>query len=224
MMLVLLLTAIAVMVIEGTFYEADVSLTPPALIWIAPDFTVSAVISLALPLFLITMLTQNLPGIAIAKSYDFSVNNHITMTGIGVVNTLLAPFGGFALNYAAITAALCMGEHADDNRHTRYVAAMMAGAGYLIMAALASAVVVLFAIMPAIVMHLLAGLALLATLESALTRALEPKVTRHAALMTFLCSASGLTLASITAPVWGLALGVIVLFFSRLTMHKQSAG
>lgn len=218
LMLAMLVASLGYMLITGTFSQADVSVGLPELDWVTPSFSIKAFTGLALPLFIITMLTQNLPGIAIAKSYDFSVDNKVVMTGIGAVSVLLAPVGGFAFNYAAITAALCMGDEADDDRTTRYKAAMVAGAGYLLMAALASVVVVVFVVMPEAIIHLLAGLALLATLESALTRAMEPKETRHAAMLTFLCSASGLTLANLTAPVWGLGLGLMVL----LVFHRRN--
>jgi benzoate membrane transport protein len=180
-------------------------------VWVSPEFSVTAAIGLAVPLYIITTLSQNLPGIAIHHSHGYHPDHKTVLSGIAILQGVLAPFGGFTFNLAAITAALCMGEEADKDKSQRYKAAIAAGIGYLFMGLLASVVVVLFVSMPPIVVHLLAGLALLSTLQAALVKTVESDKYRHAALVTFLCTASGFSLLSITSAVWGLLLGLLLM-------------
>ncbi|USI29375.1 benzoate/H(+) symporter BenE family transporter [Alteromonas macleodii] len=189
--------------------------TLPEPIWVTPTFSLSAAIGLAFPLFLITTLSQNLPGIAIHHAHGYTPDHKPILSGIAIVQALLAPFGGFTFNLAAITAALCMGEQADDEKSQRYKAAIAAGVAYLFMGLLASVVVTLFVSMPSIIIHLLAGLALLATLQGAVVRAMEVEHHRAPALLTMLCTASGFSLYSMTSAVWGLGLGLLLLYVQK---------
>ena len=189
--------------------------TLPEPIWVTPIFSLSAAIGLAFPLFLITTLSQNLPGIAIHHAHGYTPDHKPILSGIAIVQALLAPFGGFTFNLAAITAALCMGEQADDEKSQRYKAAIAAGVAYLFMGLLASVVVALFVSMPSIIIHLLAGLALLATLQGAVVRAMEVEHHRAPALLTMLCTASGFSLYSMTSAVWGLGLGLLLLYVQK---------
>ena len=190
-------------------------ITLPEPIWVTPTFSLSAAIGLAFPLFLITTLSQNLPGIAIHHAHGYTPDHKPILSGIAIVQALLAPFGGFTFNLAAITAALCMGEQADDEKSQRYKAAIAAGVAYLFMGLLASVVVALFVSMPSIIIHLLAGLALLATLQGAVVRAMEVEHHRAPALLTMLCTASGFSLYSMTSAVWGLGLGLLLLYVQK---------
>ena len=189
--------------------------TLPEPIWVTPTFSLSAAIGLAFPLFLITTLSQNLPGIAIHHAHGYTPDHKPIFSGIAIVQALLAPFGGFTFNLAAITAALCMGEQADNEKSKRYKAAIAAGVAYLFMGLLASVVVALFVSMPSIIIHLLAGLALLATLQGAVVRAMEVEHHRAPALLTMLCTASGFSLYSMTSAVWGLGLGLLLLYVQK---------
>lgn len=189
--------------------------TLPEPIWVTPTFSLSAAIGLAFPLFLITTLSQNLPGIAIHHAHGYTPDHKPILSGIAIVQALLAPFGGFTFNLAAITAALCMGEQADNEKSQRYKAAITAGVAYLFMGLLASVVVALFVSMPSIIIHLLAGLALLATLQGAVVRAMEVEHHRAPALLTMLCTASGFSLYSMTSAVWGLGLGLLLLYVQK---------
>jgi len=189
--------------------------TLPEPIWVTPTFSLSAAIGLAFPLFLITTLSQNLPGIAIHHAHGYTPDHKPILSGIAIVQALLAPFGGFSFNLAAITAALCMGEQADNEKSQRYKAAIAAGAAYLFMGLFASVVVALFVNMPSIIIHLLAGLALLATLQGAVVRAMEVEHHRAPALLTMLCTASGFSLYSMTSAVWGLGLGLLLLYVQK---------
>ena len=189
--------------------------TLPEPIWVTPTFSLSAAIGLAFPLFLITTLSQNLPGIAIHHAHGYTPDHKPILSGIAIVQALLAPFGGFTFNLAAITAALCMGEQADNEKSQRYKAAIAAGVAYLFMGLLASVVVALFVSMPSIIIHLLAGLALLATLQGAVVRAMEVEHHRAPALLTMLCTASGFSLYSMTSAGWGLGLGLLLLYVQK---------
>nr|WP_283633072.1 benzoate/H(+) symporter BenE family transporter [Alteromonas macleodii] len=189
--------------------------TLPEPIWVTPTFSLSAAIGLAFPLFLITTLSQNLPGIAIHHAHGYTPDHKPILSGIAIVQALLAPFGGFSFNLAAITAALCMGEQADNEKSQRYKAAIAAGVAYLFMGLLAFVVVALFVSMPSIIIHLLAGLALLATLQGAVVRAMEVEHHRAPALLTMLCTASGFSLYSMTSAVWGLGLGLLLLYVQK---------
>lgn len=215
MMLALLTLALVTSVYLGEFSQVSDGIAWPTAVWVTPAFSLSATISVALPLYLITMLSQNLPGLAILKSHDYAPNTRAVLSGLSVIQAITAPFGGFSFNLAAITAAICMGENAGHDRNQRYWAAIMAGVGYLILAALAALVVVVFVNMPAIIIHLLAGIALLSTLQGALFKAMDDTHYRGAALITLVCSASGMTLWNLSAPVWGLLLGLIWSAFSK---------
>mgnify|MGYP000013482168 FL=1 len=209
----LMLCLLAVSIVTSSFLNGEIPLTLslPTPVWVSPEFSVTAAIGLAVPLYIITTLSQNLPGIAIHHSHGYHPDHKTVLSGIAILQGVLAPFGGFTFNLAAITAALCMGEEADKDKSQRYKAAIAAGIGYLFMGLLASVVVVLFVSMPPIVVHLLAGLALLATLQAALVKTVESDKYRHAALVTFLCTASGFSLLSITSAVWGLLLGLLLM-------------
>lgn len=213
LMLMLLVLSITVSyLLQGAI---NIHFTAPIPVWVTPTFSLSATIGLAIPLFIITTLSQNLPGIAIHHAHGYTPPHKPILSGIALIQLVLAPFGGFTFNLAAITAALCMGKDADPDKTQRYKAGIMAGFGYLLMGALASLVVVLFVAMPAVVVHLLAGLALLATLKTSLAQSLRDEQHRHAALVTFLCTASGFTFLTISSAVWGLLLGLILMFVER---------
>jgi benzoate membrane transport protein len=213
LMLVLLILSIALSMAMQQDVHLHIAL--PTAVWVTPTFSLTATLGLAFPLFIITTLSQNLPGIAIHHAHGYQPDHKPILSGIAIVQALLAPFGGFTFNLAAITAALCMGEHADTDKTQRYRAAIAAGIGYLIMAGIASIVVALFVSMPAVIVHLLAGLALLATLQGAIARSMEVNHHRAPAILTLLCTASGFTLFSLTSAVWGLALGLLLLLFQK---------
>jgi len=217
LMLLLLVMSVGISMFIGSssslLFSSGISLPEP--IWVTPTFSLSATIGLAFPLFLITTLSQNLPGIAIHHAHGYTPDHKPILSGIAIVQALLAPFGGFTFNLAAITAALCMGEQADSEKSQRYKAAIAAGVAYIFMGLLASVVVALFVSMPSIIIHLLAGLALLATLQGAVVRAMEIEHHRAPALLTMLCTASGFSLFSMTSAVWGLGLGLILLYVQK---------
>ncbi|QCZ94552.1 benzoate/H(+) symporter BenE family transporter [Salinimonas iocasae] len=221
LMLLLLVLGVGCSVWLGDLSALNWQVSVAAPVWVSPDFSVASAISLGFPLFIITMLSQNVPGMAILKSYDFKPDHKTVLSGLGGLQIALGPFGGFAFNYAAITAAICMGEDAGDKREHRYLAAVVAGCAYIGLGLAAGLVVMLFTSMPEVVIHLLAGLALLGTLQSALLNSMVQERYRKAALMTLVCTASGMSLFKLGAPVWGLGLGLLMLMLER-TRYKKT--
>ncbi|MEW9799589.1 benzoate/H(+) symporter BenE family transporter [Alteromonas sp. CYL-A6] len=219
-MLILLAASLIVSLIA--FPLPPLAFTAPQLIWQTPSVSVESLISLAIPLFLITMLSQNLPGIAIHHMHGYRPNHALILKVLAVIQAILAPFGAFTFNLAAITAALCMEESVDSRPDRRYLAGIVAGVGYLFMALMASVIALLFIALPGVIVHLLAGLALIATLHGALAKAMEPPSTRTAATLTILCCASGMSFAGLSAPVWGLLVGLLALSGRKEEAAAQS--
>ena len=178
-------------------------------VWVTPSFSVAALIGMALPLFIITMAAQNIPGVAAMKAHGYAPPLSPVLGWIGVVNVLLAPFGAFALNLAAITAAICSNEEAHADKAKRYTAAMSAGMFYILMGLAGASVVSLFAALPKALVMVIAGLALFGTIANALANSLQDISTREPALITFLVTASGFSLWGIGAAFWGLVAGAI---------------
>lgn len=187
----------------------SLALTVP--VFVAPEFSVAAVVSLALPLFVVTMASQNLPGVAAirAAGYVMPLSKIITITGVGTL--LLAPFGAFALNLSAITAAICMGREAHEDPARRYVASVVCGLLYCIVGLFGAAVTGVLTAFPRELVVAVAGLALLGTIGGGLAVALKDDTHREAALITFLVTLSGLTLAGIGSAFWGVVAGALAL-------------
>jgi benzoate membrane transport protein len=184
-------------------------------VFIRPEFSWVASVSVALPLFVVTMASQNIPGVAVqrAHGYDTPISPVITTTGVATV--LLAPFGAYALNLAAITAAICMGPEAHPDKDKRFWAAIACGIVYLAVALLGAVVAGVLSALPKSFVLALAGLALLGSIGSGLAAAMKDETSREAALLTFLVTLSGLTLVSIGSAFWGLLAGVLALMVLR---------
>jgi benzoate membrane transport protein len=183
------------------------SLTVP--VFVMPEFTLAAAVSLALPLFVVTMASQNLPGVAAirAAGYQMPISKIITLTG--VVTLLLAPFGAFALNLSAITAAICMGREAHEDPAKRYTAAVACGLIYAVIGLFGAAVTGVLTAFPRELVIAVAGLALLGSIGSGLAVALKDEQHREAALITFLVTLSGVSLGGIGSAFWGVAAGAL---------------
>ena len=181
----------------------------------APRFSWSALVSLALPLFVVTMASQNLPGVAVirATGYHLPVSGILTMTGVATL--LLAPFGAFALNLSAITAAICMGPEAHPDPQRRYTAAVSCGALYVVIGLFGAVITGLLTAFPKELVVAIAGLALLGTIGSGLAAALKDEVHREAALITFLVTLSGVTVAGVGSAFWGVMAGSAALFVQQ---------
>jgi benzoate membrane transport protein len=180
-------------------------------IFTMPTLSTAAVFGIALPLFVVTMASQNIPGVAVMRASGYAPPVSPAIGWIGAVNVLLAPFGAYALCLAAITAAICSGREAHPDASKRYVAAMAAGAFYLLTGVFGATVAALFAAFPRELVMAIAGLALFGTIGNSLTAALREDRDREAALITFLVTASGFAAAGIGSAFWGLVAGVIAL-------------
>lgn len=204
--------------LNGMIHFDAVVLTFARPIFTAPSFTLSTAIGVGIPLFIVTMASQNVPGIAVlrANGYQTPVSPLIGWTGF--TGLILAPFGGFQFNLAAITAAICMSPEADSNPDRRYLAAVWAGIFYLITGLLGATVASMFTALPKELVAAIAGIALLGTICTSLTGALHNERERDAALITFLVTASGLTLSGIGSAFWGLLLGLAVL---KIIPHRK---
>ncbi|KRA45058.1 benzoate/H(+) symporter BenE family transporter [Pseudoxanthomonas sp. Root630] len=186
-------------------------------IFTTPTFSFAAIVGIALPLFIVTMASQNVPGVAVIRASGYPIPISPVVGWTGVVNLVLAPFGAFALNLAAITAAICMGREAHEDAARRYVAAIAAGVFYLIVGLFGATVAALFAAFPKELILAIAGIALLGTIGNSLAAALREEAEREPALVTFLVTASGLSLAGIGSAFWGLLAGVVTLLVLRRT-------
>ena len=184
-------------------------------LWMAPSFSVGAVVGLALPLFVVTMASQNLPGVAAirAAGYAMPISKIITLTGVATL--VLAPFGAFALNLSAITAAICMGREAHPDPARRYVAAVSCGAIYCLIGIFGAAVAGVLSAFPRELVIAVAGLALLGSIGNGLALALRDDAHRESALITFLVTLSGLTLWGIGSAFWGVVAGALALFVQQ---------
>ena len=178
-------------------------------VFVMPEFSLVALISVGLPLYLVTMTSQNMPGVVALKASGYTPPVSASVTVTGIATMVLAPFGGYGFNLAAITAAICAGPEADEDPRTRYKAAVVSGIVYCIFGLLGAAVISLFLIAPKALVVTVAGLALLNTIGNSLNAALSQPDQREAALVTFMTTVSGVTFFSIGAPVWALLFGAV---------------
>lgn len=215
--IIALLIGMAIAGMQGLLRLDTISLQLAKPVFIMPQFSPRALISVALPLFVVTMASQNIPGVAVirASGYEVPISPLIGWTGIATL--ILAPFGGYALNLAAITAAICMGREAHENPARRYVAAIAAGGFYLVVGLCGSTVGAVFAAFPKELIVAIAGLALLGTIGNGLAGALTNEREREPALIAFLMTASGVTLLGIGSAFWGLVAGVVSLFLLQIS-------
>ena len=207
--------AIAFVALRGEMSWSAIRFELAMPVFTAPQFTLSAAISLALPLFVVTMASQNLPGVAVirATGYDLPISRLITMTGLATL--VLAPFGGYALNFSAITAAICMGPEAHPDRDKRYTAAVSCGLLYVVIGIFGAVVTGLLTAFPKELVVAIAGLALLGTIGNGLATALRDEPHREAALITFLVTLSGVVVAGVGSAFWGVVAGSLALFVQQ---------
>ncbi|MBO0989732.1 benzoate/H(+) symporter BenE family transporter [Delftia sp. SD018] len=174
-----------------------------------PEFTFNALLSVALPLFLITLTGQYMPGMLVLRNDGFktSANPIVTLTGLG--SLLMAPFGSHAFNIAAITAAICTGKEAHEEPSRRWIAGIAAGVFYILVGVFGVTLAAVFMAFPATFITTLAGLALLGTIGGSLANALADAKTREASLITFLAAAANISMLGIGGAFWGLVIGLV---------------
>jgi benzoate membrane transport protein len=202
--------------LQGLLNFDRVTLSFDAPQFIVPEFSLAAIIGVGVPLFVVTMVSQNIPGIAVLRTAGYSAPISPIISWTGLTTLLIAPFGGFAVNLAAITAAICTGPEAHVDADKRYLAGLSTGACYLVLGLFSSVIASLFTAFPSEFVLALAGLALLSTVANSLNTAMSDEASREATIITFIVTASGLTLFGIGAAFWGLVAGGIASFvFSR---------
>lgn len=216
-----LVLAFGVEIPAGGLAGVAQSLTPPAE-FVAPVFNLAALVSIALPLFIVTMASQNIPGIAVLKVNHYEPKPGPLFAVTGFFSLLSAPFGGHAVNLAAITAAMCAGEDAHPDPKRRYWAALISGVGYIVLGLLAGAVTAFVALAPPILIQAVAGLALVGAFSSSAMSAFKEVEAREAAAITFLVTASGVSLAGVSGAFWGLVAGGLMLLLQNAVRAAKS--
>lgn len=209
----IVLTVVAAMILCPMFMPFQFphlswSLAKP--VWISPEFSLSAIIGLGLPLFIINMSSQFLPGIGMIKSYGYQPHTNSLVGWIGVSQTILAPFGAFSVCLAAISAAVSLDDQVHPDPKRRYIAGISCGFFYIIMGLFATTLTGLLMAFPKIFIIALAGIALFGTISHNIAIAFKEPQDREPALLTFLMSASGVQFFGIGSAFWGLLLGIMV--------------
>jgi benzoate membrane transport protein len=206
-----LLAGLAAAALEGRMPWSQVTWEAALPVWTAPVFSWSAVAGVGLPLFVVTMASQNLPGVAAQRAAGYRVPVSTPVAVTGVATMLLAPFGGFAFNLAAITAAICLGPEAHADPARRYTASIAAGVFYIGIGLVGGAVIGLLQAFPRELVLAVAGLALLGTIAGGLASALNDERRRDAAALSFLVTLSGVSIAGIGSAFWGVVAGAVAL-------------
>lgn len=218
-----LLVGALVTLLSGQFRSDALvlELASPGLI--APQFSVAALFSLALPMVLVALTGQFMPGMAVLRNAGYSVPASPLISASAVGGALLAPFGCHGLNLAAVTASLCTGREAHEDPRRRYVAAVSGSVLYLLLGIAGATLMSLFAAFPAALIAALAGLALYGAISEALARSLSEPAERDAGLFTFLVTASGVSFLGLSAPFWGLLFGLAAHALPRLRRPRVQA-
>lgn len=184
-----------------------------------PAFSMAALVGLGLPLFLVTMTSQNATGLGVMRTAGYDIPGDALVTVTGIASLLLAPFGCHAINLAAITAAICTGPEAHAERARRYVAGVACGAFYIVVGAFGATIALAFSRLPDALIATVAGLALVSALTTGLASAMSEERTREGAIATFVVTASGVSFPGVGAAFWGLAAGsaIHLLMTTRLS-------
>ena len=210
-MLGVVAAAIGIAIWSGAFAGGWPTLELSTITLIEPAFDPALLIGLGVPLYLVTMASQNLPGAAVLRAAGYPVPMASCLAVTGLASIITAPIGAHTVNLAAITAAICTGPDAHPDPAKRWLAGVVYGFIYTGVAACGASIVALFAAFPAILIKAIAGLGLIGSLTGALGQALHDETTRFAAVLTFAVTASGITLLGVGAAFWGLAAGLITL-------------
>jgi benzoate membrane transport protein len=228
-----LLFSVLFVAAQGGFTSAVIPLGLTVPVFVMPVFSFSALVSLALPLFIVTMASQNLPGLAAIRATGFGderqqggdagipVSKIITLTGLATL--VLAPFGAFSLNLSAITAAMCMGPESHPDKSRRYTAAVSCGVLYVILGLFGATIMAVLTAFPKELVAAIAGLALMGTIAAALATALHKEADREAAMVTFLITLSGVVIGGVGSAFWGVVAGVVAMAVQHYHPQKRKA-
>ena len=216
-----LVAALVVMAVQGVFDRLDLTGAAPSLVLVAPTWEPTTLVAVAVPLFIVTMTSQNIPGMAVLASFGYRPGIRGPLLYTGGASALGAVGGAHAINLAAISAALAAGPEAHPDRSRRWVAGVACGVTYLAFGPLAGIVTAAARSAPAGLIETIAGLALLGTFASAAASALTDSSTREAGAVTLVVAASGITVVGVGAAFWGLVAGVLVLIALRLEHGRR---
>ena len=219
--MVTFLMGIMIAGVQNLIVWQSLSLQISSPIWTAPEWSLSAAIGVAIPLFIVTMASQNLPGIVVLRSHGYDAPAAPLITWTGITGLLMAPFGGFAFNLSAIMAAICMGKDVDADPQQRYRSAVWAGLFIVATGIFADSLTGLFNSLPQALVVSIAGLALLGTISSSLSAALLQESERIPAMITLITTASGVALWGIGSAFWGLVLGVLALLIQHYSTSSS---
>jgi benzoate membrane transport protein len=204
----ILVLGLAFLLTQGRVELSGLALQFAAPVFTQPEFSINALLSVALPLFLITLTGQYMPGMLVLRNDGFSTSANPILTVTGLGSLLMAPFGSHAFNIAAITAAICTGKEASEDPSKRWIAGVAAGLFYILVGIFGVTLAAVFMALPATFITTLAGLALLGTIGASLASAMADVKTREASLITFLACAANITLLGIGGAFWGLLIGL----------------
>ena len=196
------------------FAPIDLAILNPE--FIKPAFSMASIIGVGIPLFIVTMTSQNMTGVAVMKAFDYKPEISKIVGWAGFTNLMIAPFGGYAINLAAITAAICMGPEAHHDEKKRYTAAITSGLIYIFVGLFSSAIVGILVSFPKELTMTIAGLALIGTINSSIISAVHHESDREASMVTFFVAASGISLFVIGSAFWGLVAGCIFSLILKL--------
>ncbi len=215
----ILAIGLGLLIVQGRIDFSAVHLRLAAPVFEMPSFSLQALLGVALPLFIITLTGQYMPGMLVLRNdgYRTSANPILTVTGLG--SLVMAPFGAHAFNVAAITAAICTGKDAHEDPAKRYIAGLACGVFYILVGTFGVTLATLFMVLPKAFITTLAGLALLGAIGGSLANAMADPRTRETALITFLATAANVTLLGVGGAFWGLVAGLA----AHLLMHGGRA-
>lgn len=218
-----LLTGIVMVLAQQQFAYHSIELTLTKPVWVSPQWSLSAILGVGLPLLLVTMASQNIPGVAVLRTSGYQMPVSPLITATAGATLVLAPFGAYSINLAAITAAICTGSEAHPQPAKRYIAGIAAGVCYLLAGLMGATVVALFAALPTELVAALAGLALLGTIAANLAVATAEGEHREAAIITLLVTASGVSFFGIASAFWGIVAGTFSLLLLNYRPGKKTA-
>lgn len=183
--------------------------------YIAPELTLQGILSVGLPLFIVTMASQNLPGIVVLKAHGYKAPVSSILSVTGFCNFVSAPFGCFAINFAAITAAICMSKEVDEDPNKRYWASMFGGIFYILVAVFSGYLMGVFATFPAALIFSLAGIALFPAISSSIQQSLSDNKYIEASIVVLLITASDLMMLGVSSVLWGLIAGIVTVWVQQ---------
>ena len=209
-----LAVGVAVSLLSGSLRTDELRWSLAEPVFVAPSFSFAAMIGIALPLFIVTMAGQNLPGVAVIRSTEYRIPTSTVIGTAGVASVLLSPLGGYTFNLSAITAAICMEPAAHEDPDRRYTAAVANGLFYLVAGLFGTSITGALRAFPPQLVHIVAALALLPAVGNGLHAMTADTRHRDAAVITFVVTLSGVTVARVGSPLWGVVAGATAIAIS----------